>query len=236
MRLLPKQEADQKRAEEMRQKMDEGLRISGRVDSLRETLASEEVAFEKYRRDVLSGIRDEITALSSERDTVSWEVTHLKKEREEAMKPVEVLRQEAEKRIEELHVKASEIVDRVLELNTKFLAVSVKENELSKKENDLSLSLRKSALDEIAARERLDKATKESERLRIEGRVLIEEALSRVAAVVMRESDASAHELSIEKRETNVAKRETKIAKQEASLKARWEILKKSANRLTNKK
>ncbi len=90
MRLLPKYDVDKKRAEEQRQKMEEGMVIAERVDTLRETLASEEVAFEKYRTVSLKEIQKEIHEATLKRDSIVGEVVTLEHRKMIAENPVDL--------------------------------------------------------------------------------------------------------------------------------------------------
>ena len=91
IRLLPKYEIDKKLAEEQRQKMEEGMKIADRVDTLRETLASEEQSFEKYRVESLKEIQNEIHLKIHERDVLVDEVVRLEQRKKEAERPVDLV-------------------------------------------------------------------------------------------------------------------------------------------------
>lgn len=69
MKLLKKSEIAKAQAEDKRREIEEGLRISRKVDALRELWASEEQAFEKWRTKIL----EEIKELSEKRDALKKE-------------------------------------------------------------------------------------------------------------------------------------------------------------------
>lgn len=68
LRLLPKNEAARRRTEEDRQRMDEGMRVAERVDTLREIASSDEVAIEQYRISSLVAVQEEVNAFTATLD------------------------------------------------------------------------------------------------------------------------------------------------------------------------
>jgi hypothetical protein len=89
MKLLPKSDILAAKADEQRQKADEGARIARRVDAVRDTLAREEKTLEEFRRRKVSEIDAQITARRTERDTLKNEVSQLAKQRKELQKPLD---------------------------------------------------------------------------------------------------------------------------------------------------
>lgn len=91
MKLLSKKEINTATAKSQKQTYDEGIKLARRVDGLREVAAAEEASLEKFRRETLARIHEEITQETSKRDSLRQEVFRLQKEREEAIKPLDSL-------------------------------------------------------------------------------------------------------------------------------------------------
>ncbi len=89
MRLLQKSEIDRKKAVEQKTLMDEGLKIAKRVDILRETVAREEVALERFRASSVETINAEIVPLEKKKNDIKKEVSDLEDTRRELMKPLD---------------------------------------------------------------------------------------------------------------------------------------------------
>jgi len=80
MKLLEKSEIAKGRAIEQSREIDQGKKISGYVDKLRELKVNEEQALEKWRRESLSSIGEEINELSGKRDEIKIELVYLRQE------------------------------------------------------------------------------------------------------------------------------------------------------------
>lgn len=89
MRLLAKSEIDSKKALARKQEIDEGLKISRRVDTLRETVAQEEAALEAFRRKTIAAINAQITAVSDILNDLRREVKELEEKRVKALEPID---------------------------------------------------------------------------------------------------------------------------------------------------
>lgn len=91
MKLFSKKEITSAATKAQKQTYDEGIKLARRVDGLREVAAAEEASLEKFRRETLARIHEEITQETSKRDSLKQEVSRLQKEREEAIKPLDEL-------------------------------------------------------------------------------------------------------------------------------------------------
>lgn len=87
--LLPKSEIDRLKGVEKKKEIDEGLKLARRVDSLRETTATEEVAFSKYRSETLASIQSEIFQRKAEVEDLDREIFSKKEWLKEADVPLE---------------------------------------------------------------------------------------------------------------------------------------------------
>lgn len=234
-RLLPKQEVERRRRDEERQRMDEGLRVAERVDTLRETLASEEAAFERYRVESLKEIQEEIGTARSKRDELLSEVVRLRIEQKALSEPLEALWEDAVRRDDEIEEKVAKVVERKLALDKKALALGLMERQAFSQEKAMEIAERRIAMREAESRHDIEEIEAASEKRRIETSIAAER-------VYLREVNAKELERSLEKKEAEVLNhendlilREKKLAKREASLKANWNLLEKTAARITHK-
>ena len=70
MKLLKKSEINTLKAQERKAEIDQGLKLSRRVDVLRETAAQEEASLEAFRRSSIKAINEEIKQLTYVRDSL----------------------------------------------------------------------------------------------------------------------------------------------------------------------
>lgn len=89
MRLLNRQEIATAKASERSKEIAEGLKISRRVDSLRELQANEEASLDKFRIETLSEIKKEISDANSLKESLLAELSALRKEKADGLKDVE---------------------------------------------------------------------------------------------------------------------------------------------------
>lgn len=116
IRLLNKNEVAKAQSEDRAREINEGLKISRRVDSLRDLMAAEEQSLEKFRSESLSGITAQISTLVTQKEAISREVDDLRKEKVVGMRGVEeekrkvlLLKEDIETREESLKQKSFEI-------------------------------------------------------------------------------------------------------------------------------
>lgn len=88
MRLLPKLELDKAKATERRVAIDEGLKIARRVDNLREVAAEAETTLEKFRRETVARVNEEIAQKVKERNELETGNVQRRLERAELEKPL----------------------------------------------------------------------------------------------------------------------------------------------------
>lgn len=152
-RLLPKQEINRLRKEEERQRMEEGMRIANRVDSLREIASTEEQAFEQYRTTSLTGIQAEIDAKKEENERLATANKALQEERTRLEAPIDL--QKAWKEVNERGESNEIISDSILSREVEVLK---RENDVEEAKKELSWKERDVATSEAAARTNLTQA------------------------------------------------------------------------------
>lgn len=89
MRLLKKSEIDSAKAGDRKRDIDEGSKLAKRVDALREAQATEEASLEKFRRETIAHINEEIISKTYERDSLSKEVYDLEDRKKIALLPLD---------------------------------------------------------------------------------------------------------------------------------------------------
>lgn len=89
MKLLPRLEITKAKSDERRREVEEGRKLSERVDVLRETVASEEQSLATFRAKTIEVIHSEIVAESKKRDELKVEVDNLLQVRNELLKPLD---------------------------------------------------------------------------------------------------------------------------------------------------
>ncbi len=234
IRLLNKNEIATARSNDRSKEIAEGLKISRRVDSLRDLMSKEELALNKFRDESLAAITKEIKEATVTRDEILSEVTKLRAEKAKGLKEVEQGLLSITSFRETLDHR---------EINLNELA-----QEIERKENELALSLQ-SATDEVERMRNHTQEAKNSQLAALEDRNIatrtlidaqkmedtalllkknIEMSLSlREGNVVQREQDAALRE-----KENDEAAKELSI--KELQLKDREKTLERSINRLQN--
>lgn len=230
-RLLPKHEVDRRRAEESRQRMDEGMVIAEKVDILRETLASEEVAFERYRVESLRGIQEDIERYAQERDVLAEEVRDLVSKKT-IMEPLKAIWDDAVQRDEQLEQRLSEMVDRELILQEKARILDIREKSTFDKEKAVAIAERGAASREQEAKTILKEAKESAEEVRIQASVAYDKARLKEIEVRKIERSLVGREEALEEREQTSSLKEKELAEQDASLQASWKLLQKTASKL----
>lgn len=136
IRLLTKSEIVKAKSKDRQTEINEGLKLAKKVDNLRELASSEETNLNKFRKETLANIQEEILTKSKERDELVTRVTDLEKRKEDALRPL-----------------TDELAE--LEKEKKSLADGKKELE------ELSVTLDKLAIDLVgSAKEIIDQETR----------------------------------------------------------------------------
>lgn len=89
MKLLAKRDIDIQKSLDRQREIDEGVKLSRRVDALRRTQVEEEASLERFRAASVSKIHEEILRESNVRDALHTEVVRLEARREEALRPLD---------------------------------------------------------------------------------------------------------------------------------------------------
>lgn len=88
-RLLKQSDIDSLKSIDRRREIEEGKKLANRVDSLREIVANEELALEKFRSKTIEVLHEDITMENKKRDELKAEVDNLLQLRGELLKPLD---------------------------------------------------------------------------------------------------------------------------------------------------
>lgn len=214
MRLFKKSEIITLKEQERKAEIDQGLKLSRRVDVLRETVAQEEASLEAFRRSSIKAINEEIKDLAYHRDSLKAEISVLEHERTLGMGGVEAREADVIKRREEVDRLITELNDK---LNTAF-----------HQEKQLEESLKNAQEDEkraenlrIRAQSELETATKNRE-----------ETESFQAAIQTKTNELA---LEYHQRELKIIASEAAITKREEAVKTENERLEKLSSYLNDR-
>ncbi len=233
MRLLPKSEIDKAKTQDRAREVAEGLKLSRRVDGLREMRVKEEEALEKFRDGTLQSIMKDIEEANSKKEIVLRELQELE------AKAKKELSKSDKKRLDDLknslELREKELKDKEFDLSLIELDVSE-----AKKEAEEALNrqrLREKEADELRKQTLAEKQEAEAKLVRakkIEDRAIKDKEKTE-ARLTLKEQELSEKEKEIMKREeenAKILKQNEKdriwIADQRATLQRAMERLKKS--------
>lgn len=209
-RLLPKHEADRLRKEEERQRMEEGLRIAERVDSLREVKISEEVAFEEYRVSSLTAIQSEIEAKKIENEQLATSNKFLKEERIRLEAPLDVA-----ELWDEIH-RVEKANDSLAE-NLLFREINVTKRENDVEDNKNGLVIREK---EVERSERsVEQSLRQAEEQRSEAETANKEAQSILTKMQQQQQQQDSYHSA---KHTDLKEREEALIIKEEDIEGEW--------------
>ena len=235
IKLLSKSEIDKAKNADKAKEIAEGLKISRKVDSLRELMADEEKALEKFRSESLSAISKEIEEKNSEKIKLENEVREL---RREIMSESKLTREERHnlEQLKEVLIKKEEELGK-------------KSQEIDLKEIDIAIALKNSAEDEKRAqnhREIAENLHKKAEEEKNEADLIKQRAqkiedninnykqetenlfVIREIAISQKEQDLILQEEENKKLEQELNKEKIQLADQRATLERALERLRKN--------
>lgn len=133
-KLLSKNEIDKAKNLDKAREIAEGLKISRRVDALRNLQANEEKSLEDFKVQTLSAIQAEISGLVFSKETLIEEIRVLRSEKERGLKEVEVKKKNLDILADSLDEKEDNLIAKSIELFRKEGQISknlkVSEDEL----------------------------------------------------------------------------------------------------------
>ena len=216
MKLLPKTEINTLKATAQKQAIDEGVKLTRRIDTLREVMASEEQSLNKFRSETLSQIHRETTEAADIRDTLLGEVRELQLAKEEALKPLTDELKLIDEAREDIAKKAALNVTQALTNDTKATLLNQREEEIN------AMALRAEQREERTIEE-----LKEAEKQKEYAQQLITDATEiHKNSVILKETT----ELSLSERQSILDSQEASLAQKEQSLEE--ERIRQAADRI----
>lgn len=98
MKLPTKTDVTKQKAAEKQREIEEGMKLAKRVDTLRGVAAEEEASLEKFRRETVAQISEEISRINDKREALSREVKELEDRKKSALEPLAELEEKLDKR------------------------------------------------------------------------------------------------------------------------------------------
>ena len=218
MKLLAKSEVAKAKSVDRQREIAEGVKLAGRVDTLREIAVAEEASLSKFRRETIANINEELVKETKRLEGLRGEVKELESRKAEALAP--------------LTDKWSELEELENSLDQRCDALSSKEDYLESREEDLVSRERIAARNAEAigytqadARERLadaailkenaEKMAKDAteilENAHKEAKTIRAEIAEREGEVKEREKAATAKDRDLQTREKNLAEASRKL-------------------------
>lgn len=233
-RLLEKQEIAQKKSNEKRLEIDEGLKLARKVDSLRETAAVEEAKLKKFRDESLRQIKSEITPWSRKLEDIKANVLHCEERRRKALEPIT-------REMEELKSTREAITRMEDEAYKRTVILTDREEKIKEKEDDIKIQLRKIETKEAKADEHFEnseKALAESKQVLADAsqkaRTIVREAKDRENEIITREAQVAVREREAMLREDANARKTKELNDRERFINDKYETLLRTEQRLKN--
>jgi hypothetical protein len=171
MKLLQKSEINALKARDTNREISEGLKLSRRVDSLRELQQKEEVNLEKYRTETLKAIKEQIKPLEAKKEALEGEIKAMQGKLDAMLPSIGTKREELRalsaeltKWQKELEKKAEEVLIQELDVAEAFRKAEKSLIKQVKAEEKASLSLEKTINNELESNDTLQTARKIKER------------------------------------------------------------------------
>lgn len=232
VRLLPKSEIDKRKSEEQRTAMQEGLKVAERVDTLREIASSEEASFDKYRKDTLISIQEEIEPKRKELEQLTIEINGLRTEREKLLIPLDFKWYEVKKIEEYNKVKGQELSVLEGSLAEKSVMLEVRERDVVKSEDKSEDLKRLAGAMFTQAEAQVAKSREDSSSMLNKAQAELSLVELQKLDIAKRETNATAKEKNNKEKELKIEKYEIELAKREATLRAGWKNLENTINKL----
>ncbi len=234
LRLLPREEIDKRKAQERTREMNEGQKLAGRVDSLREMAVSEEIALDTYRTETLKKIQEEIQSKRGEYDLIHAEVTALKAERARLSEPLDSDWDKLHKAEDKCAKWEIALDDREWKMSDEVRKLSNLSKELEKVAKDTEISFLKvkndladAAISKKTARKAIDEAHNTAKSMLDEAKTKVADISKREKAVAMREYEVELVKKSnLLVRKANIAD-QIRLADREATLERGFAELKR---------
>lgn len=233
LRLLKKSEIAAAQANDRAKEIQEGLKISRRVDSLRELATKEEATLEKFRSETLRTIGSEISELEGKKDSLKIELVYLREEltkettlSRDERKNLEALKATLEEKDRKLNAQSEELalaeIDIAIAIKNSQDAVarSRSHEEISKNLHVKAENLAFEAEQKLENTKKIEKSTLKTQKSVEEELFLKQEALKeRENSITAREKENASLTRELEAEKIRIADREATLERALARLK-----------------
>ncbi len=214
IKLLSKQEINQRQAAQKRVEIDQGRKLATRVDTLRELAAEEEASLASFRAKTLKAIHEETQKAVAEKDELLRQVKTLREEIENGLKPV--VRAETQ-----LKIKTDALAEKEAQVKKRIDLIKQKESEIKndfQKINSLHLRLK-------YVQTRLNDLNRESEDQLGMAEIFLENAEFKKNEIDLLEkkvrAELHAKDIEVASRERDITIKEERVQKQYEALNER---------------
>lgn len=214
IKLLSKQEINQKQALQKHAEIEEGRKLAKRVDNLRELAVQEEASLASFRSKTVKIINEEIRKATLERDALLEEVKVLRSELETGFSELKKAEKAIELREQDLNLRENQIEERIALVKTKEKQV--------KKDYDRNTAIT-SRLE--YANERIKKINEEAElKMQIAEDMFADADLKKNQIERMFQritEELHSKDITVASRERDITIKEERVKRQEQSLRER---------------
>jgi hypothetical protein len=172
MRLLSKTEVDKLKQDDKSREISEGLKISRRVDALRELSAKEEQNLTKFRDEILSNLRKEEEEIAVRKSDLAKEVAELDKKLANLLPDIATDRKSLDKQKKELNLREKYLNEKQESINLQEIDIaevlkSATDSEIQAKtrEEQAEILHDRASEDRFLAQQALSEAKKKEERI-----------------------------------------------------------------------
>lgn len=233
MKLLNKSEIIKNKSLERQQEIEEGAKLARRIDTLRETCTKEEANFSKFRDQSLKTIREEISALSAQRDEMQKRIEFLKEgnnlviygEIDVEWRKIRFKNREIEESHEKLYRRSKELDARQDQIDEAQRIANVDRNRLDAEKIRIRENLENSEESKKKSAEILEKSEK--------NRDDVEKSLKeKTQVLVVREASIATREKEVNLKIEWLAKEELRLMTKEREINDKYETLLRTTQRL----
>lgn len=236
MKLLDKKVIDSQKALERKIEIDEGVKLAKKVDTLRETIATEEKRLADFRIESLKTIQTEIRSYTDKRDTLANEIKSLEKIRIELQKPLDKEWDRVNKTREQVELEKAEIAQKLEAVDSQIKTQKTKLNNLELAETKIEI-LRKLKEDELNEAKLLKKETKAiRDKFKKDFEEQTNKLEKRKQEVIALEMELSSQARGIINRQELLDRRESDLNLQERAIKDKYETLLRTQNYVRKRK
>lgn len=232
MKLLTKQEISDKKTQERKLEVDEGIKLARKVDKLREMAVSEESNLAKFREENMRLLKESIEALTGQRDFLQNNIMALQEEKRELLVPldkewrkVRAIEDRLAKFGEELNEKHIQLQNTEMEYDLKVEKLKEERSRLKDDREGVSELIKEAKSKLKEAKDILE--TSNSKKEEIERHIKIE-----YQELTKKEAEISTREKNNKLKESSLLKLADDLAKKDRQINDKYETLQRSITRL----